>query len=241
MKIFVGFLLICCAFYLLAACWPLVLVFLPLFIVWKIYETFYFESDRFLTIKNRIQSYITDCNDLNQHIEFLKGTKLISNRLDYGKAEFKDKSKWNVKRKALKNHKYAANVYNCSKSVCGNAREKPFEYICKYFGIKADEETLEKFESILNNFEAAEDGKILLQKERADIIQSIQEDIPMLIRMFSKKTLEQELGFEEIDFSTAYFPRYTFNYVSPGGNVSDTYNVVMNIENLNKFVVFLLH
>ena len=73
-----------------------------------------------------------------------------------------------------------------------------------------------KFEEILNNFEAAEDGKLSLQKEKEKIIQSIQEDIPFLIKIFSKKKLEKNLGFEQVDLRTAYFPKYTFKYVSPG-------------------------
>lgn len=39
--------------------------------------------------------------------------------------------------------------------------------------------------------------------------------------------------------STAYFPKYVFEYVSSGGNASMHCDVVMDIENLNKFVLFL--
>ena len=39
--------------------------------------------------------------------------------------------------------------------------------------------------------------------------------------------------------STAYFPKYIFEYVSSGGNASTQCEVVMNIENLNKFIQFL--
>ena len=39
--------------------------------------------------------------------------------------------------------------------------------------------------------------------------------------------------------STAYFPKYVFEYVSSGGNASTRCDVVMDIDNLNKFIVFL--
>lgn len=226
---------------IIAYAWPLFVVLFVLWIALKIYESVYFKSEKFLSIKGRIQSYIDDCNELNRHIEELKDTPLEINRLNLGTAEYRDNSKWNAKKsKANKQSiKYAPNVYNCSKTVIAGARNKPFDYVCKYFGVKADEETLEKFETILNNFEAAEEGKTALKAERQNILSSIQSDIPTLIGKFCKKRIEKELGFEEVDFETAYYPRYEFAYVSQGGNKSETYQVIMDIPQLNNFVIYL--
>lgn len=239
MKCFTWVLMIIIFTALLSACWPLFGFLAILFAILKIYEVIYYKSDKFLNMKLRIDTYIQKCNDLNQHIESLKDTSIIADRVDYGDASYKDVSKWNFKRTYLQNQKYTPNVYNCSRTVCDNAQKKPFEYVCKYFGVKADEETLTKFENILNNFEAAEEGKTYLQNEKNKIMASIQTEIPFLIRKFSKMKLEQKLGFEEIDMSTAYFPRYIFKYVSSGGNASTQCDVVMDIDNLNRFVSFL--
>lgn len=219
--------------------WPLLLILAIIFAAWKVYELYYYKSSSFIEIKQRIVAYTNDCNELNRHIEDLKDTSLLSNRTDYGNASYSDSSKWKYQRKHLKEQKYAPNVHNCSRTVCDNARKKPFEYICKYFGIKATEENLSIFENILNNFEAAEEGKKHLQAEKGKILENIQHDIPILIRKFSKKKLEQNLGFEQIDMSTAYFPKYIFHYVSPGGNASTHCDIVMDIDNLNRFVLFL--
>lgn len=208
-------------------------------IAWKIYEFRYYRSNEFSELKGRIDSYIQDCNELNHHIESLKDISLISNQRDYGEASYHDASRWNYKRKHLKNTQYASNVYDCSRSVCDSARKKPFEYICKYFGIKATEESLSDFEEILNNFEAVEEGKKRLQNEKDRIISSIQTEIPSLIKKFSKKKLEKKLGFEPIDMRIDYFPKYTFRYTSPGGNKSYHYDVDMNIDRLNRFILFL--
>ena len=54
----------------------------------------------------------------------------------------------------------------------------------------------------------------------------------MLIKKISKKRLEKELGFQEIDFSTLYFPKYTFQYISGGGNSSMKADIVFDLENL---------
>ena len=136
-------------------------------------------------------------------IEDLKKTSLITNRIDTGRSSYQNESRWNIRRNELSRQEYAPNIYNCSLTICDGARRDPFKYICKYFNITADENTLAKFEEILNNFEAAEDGKLSLQKEKEKIIQSIQEDIPFLIKIFSKKKLEKNLGFEQVDLRTA--------------------------------------
>lgn len=62
-----------------------------------------------------------------------------------------------------------------------NARKQPYKYICKYFNVKPTEESLEKFENLLNNFEAAEQGKTVLKKEKNRIYSSIGKDVPFLI------------------------------------------------------------
>lgn len=232
----VGVILLFC---LLCAYWVYLIPFVLLFIAWKVYEAVYFHGDSFSAIKERIQSYISDCNDLNSHIEELKETHIGQNRLDHGTATYSDTSKWNMKRPELKKQKYAPNVYNCTRTVCDGARREPFRYLCKYFGIDATEETLADFENTLNNFEAAEDGKEALKQERENILSSIESDIPFLIRKFSQKKLEKYLGFDEVDFSTVYFPKYIFKYVSSGGNASSECSIVLDIDNLNKFVLYL--
>lgn len=224
---------------LLGVIWPLLVGIVVLYIVWKIYEAHYYGSTAFTDLKQRIDTYVTDCNELNEHIESLKDTELISNKTDYGMADYKDSSNWNYKRKYLKEQKFAPNIHNCSRTVCDNARKKPFDYICKYFGIKANEESLSNFETILNNFEAVEDGKTSIQAEKKSILDSIQNDIPWLIDALGRKNFEKKIGFEEIDMSTAYFPKYIFKYVSSGGNASTECDITMDLDNLNKFVLFL--
>lgn len=206
---------------------------------WWIYEFSYFRGQRFKDVKDRISAYITDCNDLNAHIESLKDTALVINRATTGVAEYKDASNWNMKRPELAKKRNAPNIYDCSRTVCDNARKSPFKYICKYFGVSTDEESLSQFETILNNFEAAEEGKLSLSKERQQIMDSVKSDVPFLIRSISKKKLEQKLGFDPVDFSEVYFPKYIFRYTSSGGNTATECSVTMDIKNLNDFVQFL--
>ena len=234
-----GCLIIFVALALVVYAWPLLIVLVLIVLAYQIYASLYFRGEKFGAIKETIQNHIRDCNDLNDHIEELKSTALVVNRTDYGEAVYHDNSRWNVKRDALKKQVYAPYICECSRTVCDNARREPFKYICKYFGIKADEETLGKFETALNDFSAAEDGKTALKAEREAILESISADIPWVIKKFSQKQLEKNLGFEEVDFSTLYFPKYEFKYTSAGGNTGTTYDIVMDIDNLNRFVVYL--
>lgn len=239
MQFILALIIIVLAISLISVIWPLFLLLAVIFIAWKIYELYYYSSPSFIDIKQRIESYINDCNELNSHIESLKYINLLSNKTDYGTSSYQDSSKWKYQRKYLKEQKNTPHIHSCSRTVCNNAQKKPFEYVCKYFGIKATEETLSSFENILNNFEAAEEGKQHLQTEKTNILDGIQNDIPFLIKTFSKKKLEQKLGFKQIDMSTAYFPKYVFQYISSGGNASTHCDVVMDIDNLNKFILFL--
>lgn len=122
---------------LLVYAWPLLLILALIVLVYQIYAVIYFKGEKFGAIKETIQNHIRDCNDLNDHIEELKNTALVVNRIDYGEAAYHDNSRWNVKRDALKKRVYAPYIYECSRTVCDNARKEPFKYICKYFGIKA--------------------------------------------------------------------------------------------------------
>lgn len=246
LKLLGWFIVLCIASALISALAEIAIYFVPVlliialaFVGWKIYEFSYFRGKQFAATKARIQTYINDCNELNKHIEELKDTALIVNTAEIGVAEYKDNSEWKMKRPAMSKRRGDPNIHYCSRTVCDNASKAPFKYICKYFGIKSDEDTLSQFETILNNFEAAEDGKDALRKERESILSSISTEVPALIRRFSQKKLEEKLGFDAVDFNALYFPKYVFMYTSSGGNASTQCDVTMNIENLNKFVVYL--
>lgn len=228
--------------YLMMPDWYLLLLFgapiIPPIVIW-LYETFFFHSRKFKDVKESVSKHVIDCNNLNQHIESLKDTSLISNRTNYGTANYTDNSKRNMRRPELSKRKNAPHIHNCSRVVCDNASKEPFKYICKYFGIEINEDTLHKFEAILNNFEAAEEGKKALLQIRKEILRDISKSIPWFIRFLSKGRLQKKLGFEPVDLTSLHFPKYVFQYVSSGGNASTKCEVIMDVRNLNDFVAYL--
>lgn len=208
-------------------------------ILYKIYTYFYFSGQDFRSIKQSIEKYTIDCNQFNDHIQNLKNSYIQFKSLDYGDAVLFDTSKYNMKRRGLdekiKNHW----THNCTASVFKNASDQPFKYFCKYFDVKINEQALSGFEQVLNDFSAAEQGKLLLKNQLDEIIKSIDKSIPFLILRFSRSRLIRELGFNEIDLSDLYFPIYTFHYVSAGGNSSMKLNIRFNIETLDRFISYL--
>lgn len=217
----------------------LVIILGTIFFIYKVYCEIYFSSDNFKKIKETIKENTNKCNELNHHLEELKASYIDVNLNDYGDATLIDNSNYNFKRKEWNKNIKTTQIYNCSSTVCKNANNQPFKYLCKYFNIKPNEESLEKIENVLNDFLAAEQGKILLKEERDYILSNISDSIPFLIYNLNKKRLIEELGFEEIDFSDSYFPIYTFQYVSPGGNSSMKCDIKLNPDNLDKFINYL--
>jgi hypothetical protein len=216
-----------------------VAILLSAFVILKIYEYIYFSSENFKNIKQSIQKNIDDSNELNHHIEELKSSYVDIKSYDYGNGSMKDNSNYNFKRKDWSKEVKNKQVHNCSRTVCKNAGDQPLKYLCKYFDIKKTDESLIQFENVLNNFSAAEEGKTLLLNQRDSILNDIKDSIPWIINTFSKKLLIKKLGFEEIDLSDLYFPTYTFQYVSAGGNSSMRYDIKLDIGNLNKLVTYL--
>lgn len=231
-------LLICLIIALIAVAWPFFLLLALIAIGLWIYTKAYFHSKKFLSIKEKISHYIKDSNELNDHIEDLRSSYKLFHKTDYGEASYTNTSQYNYSKKGL-NSKAANNIYDCSRTVCDNARKQPFKYICKYFNIKADEETLEEFEGMLNNFSAAEEGKELLVKQKNEILESVAHDIPSFIRKFCAKKLEKELGFKPFNYKELYYPTYEFRYTSAGGNSGNQYSVTMDIPMLERFTSFL--
>jgi hypothetical protein len=159
--------------------------------------------------------------------------------LNYGTVSTIDRSNYNFKRREWGKIERSNQVYNCSLTICRNANTDPFKYLCKYFNIEANERTLDKFSEVLNKFSSAEEGKNLLLKEREEIISSITNEIPFIIVKFYQKRLIKNLGFHSINLSTSYFPRFSFQYVSSGGNSSMRVDIVFDINNLNDFIEFI--
>ena len=91
----------------------------------------------------------------------------------------------------------------------------------------------------MNQFLAAKNGVEILKGKRDTLLKSLKNQVPFVIRVFRKKKLEKELGFEPVDFSDAYVPVYKFQYISAGGNSSMETKIVLDTDNLESFINYL--
>lgn len=204
----------------------------------KVYISSYFNGDKFKSFKQDINDYITECNELNNHIEKLRESYLHYKKTNFGYTEIEDESIYNYKRNNLGtiNSDY---IYDCSLTVFRNSKNKPFPYLCKYFNIPINEESLERFEDIFNQFASAEEGKTILSIKYNEIKEKISNNVPKLVIKKATERLNKELNFKQIDFNKMYFPKYVFRYVSPAGNKKLKNPIILDLENLENFIKFL--
>lgn len=212
---------------------------LAVFTAILLYLEAYFKSKRFIHIKDSISKHTNNCNELNHYIQELKCSYLNIESYNYGTGTLTDNSVYNFQRREWNKVIQSNQIHNCSATVCKNASDQPIKYLCKYFGIKNDEESLSKFEKVLNDFTSVEQGKDLLRKEKETILRSISNLIPNLIKKYRNERLIRELGFETVDISETYIPTFTFQYVSAGGYSSSKCDIKLNIENLNLLINYL--
>ncbi len=218
-----------------------VLLFVVLRIALAIYKRAYYHTDSFKKIKQEISAHVEECNEFNSHIEDLKDGQFELEKTSYGEVSTLEKNTgyYNYKRAALASKKYRKNTYDCSLAVYRNATTQPFKYLCKYFNIDATDETLSKFEDMLNDFLAADQGREMLIEKKNAIMNSVSTKIPWLIRKHDKKRLEKKLDFADIDLDDDYYPVYTFRYISAGGNSGQACNIVLDPKTLEQLIEYL--
>jgi hypothetical protein len=197
----------------------------------------YFVSEEFFAQKKKITDYVHECNELNDHIAELRTLQEQIQTTNRGVGKLRDSSNFAYQRRG--NRIAGRHVHDCSRSVVSNAQNNPFKYLCKYFDIKTDEQSLSDFESMLNDFSAAEEGATLLAQKRGGLIDSIVANIHPRIKRDHWRRLERELGFDEIVFDKLSFPTYSFQYISAGGNSSIGYDIEFDLDTLEGFIDYL--
>lgn len=212
---------------------------IAIYLLYTLGVEIYFRSKKFKRIKEGISNHIENCNELNHYIEELKSSYVNIEAYNYGSGQMLDTSKYNFQRKEWLNANNNSQSYQCSLAICKNADNQPMKYLCKYFNINKDEDTLSKFEKVLNDFTSVEQGKELIKNERNSILGTISSDIPYLIKKFNSRKLIKKLGFETVDISNTYFPSFKFQYVSAGGNSSSECVIKLDIDNLNHLINYL--
>lgn len=93
------------------------------------YQSKYYSSNDFLELRDRVCSYIEECNKLNEHISELKNTHIGIDQTDFGSSTHYDSSFHNYSRPEYSKKSQKNYVYNCSREICDNANKQPFKYV----------------------------------------------------------------------------------------------------------------
>jgi hypothetical protein len=199
----------------------------------------YFKSEEFLNLKENHMNFINEMNELNAHVNKLKEVSEYFPKTNYGVTDYSGaNSNFNYSRPKLSNIEYSASIYDCSLSVLNNARMQPFKYICKYFNIKKDRKTLNDLQDILNDYLAIEDGKNILMKQKENLISDISDSVPSFVKEHRQNRLEYELGMPEIKIE-AYLHKFTFRYISAGGNSEQSETMELTPNTLEDFIFYI--
>ena len=198
----------------------------------------YYNSEGFKQLKRQIEKNADDMNALNQHIEELKDAYVGEQVTKRGDSTLTSGG-YNYKREGWKLLNNSANTHYCSPQIVMNSKIDPYKYICKYFDIEPNEENLNRFEELFNNFSAAAQGQALLPRVRNELFAKISDKVPEYVIKYTPHRLVNELGFKPIDTKRIVCPKYNFIYVSAGGNSKMRNDIELDLGQLEGLIEYL--
>lgn len=198
----------------------------------------YFRSEEFLRHKAEIESLVQEHNDITEYANELRSTgKFQLGQTDVGKhselAEFENTSKHNYQRDRNTTDYSASNVYNCSLQVVRNAKKNPLKYVMKYFGISATEDRLEEVEELGEKISRLEGAVGNLERREENIATAI--NPPDFILEHFRDEFMEEVGVELAKIDIPY-QTYAFEYVSAGGNSSQTTSIKLDARTIDALI-----
>lgn len=195
------------------------LLLLLLLLIWLISGVIYFKGEKFRVLSNQVNETINDFNELNNYItDFYTKTNSIQVN-NYGQQSSK-------------------NICDCSLTVYRNATNAPYKYLCKYFNIKCDIESVKHFETLYNNLCFINEAYHIIINKQNNIKNEIKNQTNWFIRLGRMNTILKKLGLTDINIKIDY-PTYTFKYTSPGGKSTQQFDYVLNLDLLESFIDYL--
>lgn len=236
---FIGILLLIA---LLVYAWPALLA---LFVIWVIYRIIlhirkekYFGSEAFLTQKQALEAVVQEHNDIVAYVDQLRNEgSFVLGTSDTGKyahlATFENTSHHKYRRDRNVANYQDPNVHNCSLQVARNAAADPLKYLMKYFEIRPLEEHLEAVEELGESISRLEEAIDNLRDRETDITSSFSP--PAFILKHYKDEFMRHTGVTLSPVVVPY-PKYTFEYVSAGGNSSQRTVIELNTPTIDELI-----
>ena len=199
----------------------------------------YFLSKEFIQHKMKIDTFVKEYTDIARYVERFQTFSLQSNRSDKYKyahlATGSNTSAYNIQRdrNTVNQSRY---VHNASLQVVRNAELEPFKYLCKYFDFKPNEENLQYIQDLGEQVSRFLNAERNLDSRYNRIIRSINPP-HFIMKHYQLEFLHLiEVSLPDISFE---FPTYTFQYVSAGGNSSQTTSITLNEETIELLIEYM--
>ncbi|WP_309224434.1 HNH endonuclease signature motif containing protein, partial [Propioniciclava sp. MC1595] len=198
----------------------------------------YFASEEFQSAKAELSAVVKEHNEITDYASEIRNRKLFelgvsSTGGESHLATYENTSRHNYKRDRNVANFQAPNVHNCSLQVVRNASGDPLTYLMRYFDIKANEQSLERVESLGESISSLEGAIQNLHDREASITNSI--NPPKFIMKHYRTRFMEQMGVELSPIEIPY-PEYVFEYVSAGGNSSQRTTVKLTSDTIDALI-----
>jgi len=212
----------------------LLLIILANPIIWILRKNRYFNSDEFQRLRSETAAVVVEHNEVVNYVaeirsegSFELGTSSTGQHAHL--ATFQNTSAWN-NRRDRNVAEYAPHVHNASLQVVRNASMEPIKYMMKYFSIKADQETLADVQRVAEDVSRLEEAVSNVQRREAEIVAMINPPAFILKRYAAEFWALVGVNLSPI---TVPYPKYTFQYVSAGGNSGQSADIRLDTPTLD--------
>ena len=132
-------------------------------------------------------------------------------------------------------------IYKCSLSILHGAEVEPEKYICKYFNIPIEFNTIDELfkteELCMNIADLLQE----LEKLLIDVEQNVYKKTPIIYRgNKSKEIMYSTLGMKTDKISWKYFTKFIFEYTSPQGKSTKVIEYELAFDNIIKLSEYIL-
>ena len=195
--------------------------------------------------EERISSYIKSPTFKNFIIGMQKEAAVFNNRFEFFyKLEKECREIYGANDK-IRNIQGVRNaglsyVYWCSKGICIKAKEEPVKYICKYFNIYMDKNTLKSLERLQENLHEMERIMNYLPQERERIANKVKKEIPIIVRIRYMDSIWKFVGARELDKNMKLpIADFHFKYQSPQGRTNHTEKIILDHQLISEIIAYM--
>ena len=201
----------------------------------------YFTSEEFLAHKAQMTAVVAEHNQVAQYTSEIRrrgsfSLGASSTGAQANLASFENTSNWNYRRDRYVPDYAAPNVHNCSLQVVRNASADPLKYLMKYFNIRPTEDNLTEVETLGEEISRLENAVFNLYEREQEIASSI--NPPAFILRHYRREFMERVGVKLSPITVPY-PQYAFEYVSAGGNSSQSTTIELNTQTIDELVMTL--